>query len=327
MAEPIFSWESTVISIFAIVISILLIELFIRQFTRTQFDPTGKHCFITGGSTGLGKALAVELVKLGADITIIARRKEELINAVSEIKNKKRDPCQKVTYVSADVTSKKDIVKAFDEAKAAIGRDPEYVFACAGASFPKYFVDHTLEDFEFLINLNYLGQAYVAHQATIRMKNNNVKHGKIVFISSVLGLMSFVGYAAYSPTKYAIRGLADTLRNELKKYCIDVHIFYPGGIKTPGFEVENKTKPQITKDIEGINIPQTPEECAISLIRGLKAGYYNITTELLIEILRSTGRGVSPTNCFFIDWIYAGIGWIFSSAFNFYMDYLVKSQK
>jgi 3-dehydrosphinganine reductase len=93
-----------------------------------------------------------------------------------------------VASVSADVTSKKDIIRIFDETKIRMNRDPDYVFACAGkmtrgiisirnhipltvlcksgASYPKMFLDHSMEDFEFLANLNYLGQAYTAHVST-----------------------------------------------------------------------------------------------------------------------------------------------------------------
>lgn len=70
---------------------------------------------------------------------------------------------QKVIYISADVTNQKDVVRAFDEAKVKMGRNPDFVCACAGASYPKFFLDHTMEDFEKLTTLNYLGQAYVAH--------------------------------------------------------------------------------------------------------------------------------------------------------------------
>lgn len=70
------------------------------------------------------------------------------------------------------------------------------------------------------------------------MVESNIKDGKIVFVSSILGLMSFAGWSTYSPTKYAVRGLADTLRNELQRYNINIHIFYPGTIFTPGFETE-----------------------------------------------------------------------------------------
>lgn len=70
---------------------------------------------------------------------------------------------QRVVVVSADVTVAENVVRAFDEAKIKMGRDPDMIFACAGAAFPKQFLDHSMQDFEYLARLNYLGQAYVAH--------------------------------------------------------------------------------------------------------------------------------------------------------------------
>lgn len=140
------------------------------------------------------------------------------------------------------------------------------------------------------------------------MRDSNIKDGKIVFVSSMLGMLSFAGWATYSPTKYAIRGLADTLRNELKRYNIGIHIFFPGGIESPGFEIENKTKPEITKIIEGANTPQTGTECAQSLMKGLRKGEYMIVTDAISEVLRAVTRGVSPTNNLLLDWILATIG-------------------
>ena len=61
------------------------------------------------------------------------------------------------------MTSKEDVVRALEEAKVKMGAVPEIVCTCAGASYPKYFCDHSLDDFEYLTKLNYLGQAYVAH--------------------------------------------------------------------------------------------------------------------------------------------------------------------
>lgn len=117
--------------------------------------------------------------------------------------------------------------------------------------------------------------------------------GKIILVSSMLGLLSFVGWSAYAPAKYAIRGklnkvptrdlmlitkrpllfafcvgLAETLRNELKLYNISVHCYFPGTILTPGFEEEQKDKPALTAKIEGGGgTDQTPEQCADLLIK------------------------------------------------------------
>ncbi|KAI7898664.1 uncharacterized protein BX663DRAFT_524324 [Cokeromyces recurvatus] len=321
------NWTSVIIASSVIITLTIISDYVYKKMTRIPLKPSGKHCFITGGSTGLGKALAIELVKEGADVCIVARRVPELESAVEEIKTNCITENQKVIYVSADVTNQKDVIRAFDEAKIKMGRDPEFVCACAGASYPKFFLDHTLEDFEKLTNLNYLGQAYVAHQAAQRMRDSNIKDGKIVFISSMLGMLSFAGWSTYSPTKYAIRGLADTLRNELKRYNIGVHIFFPGGIESPGFDVENLTKPEVTKIIEGANTPQTSTECAKSLMKGLQKGEYMIVTDILSEVLRCVVRGISPTNNLVLDYIFATVGQPIGSAYALYMDYIVKTAK
>ncbi|KAI8141803.1 hypothetical protein BJV82DRAFT_617585 [Fennellomyces sp. T-0311] len=317
------AWGSVLIALGVVAVALSADHLY-NRLTRRAFKPAQRHCFITGGSTGLGKALAILLIKRGANVTIVARRQSELDKAVEEIEAVKVNADQRVVAISADVTSKQDVVRALEEAKVKMGGVPEIVCTCAGASYPKYFLDHTLDDFEKLTNLNYLGQAYVAHQATMLMRDAGVKDGRIVFVSSMLGLLSFAGYSTYSPTKFAVRGLADTLRNELKRYGIDVHIFFPGNIDSPGYEVENQTKPQVTKTIEGASPAMDPMDCAKALVNGLDAGHYMITTEFIGEVLRCATRGVNPSNNYIIDSILALIAQPVGSIYALFMDYVAK---
>lgn len=83
MALP--AWASVIIALAAALLVAVLAETIFNRFTRKAFKPAGKHCFVTGGSTGLGKALAIELVKKGANVTIVARRQSELDKAAKEI--------------------------------------------------------------------------------------------------------------------------------------------------------------------------------------------------------------------------------------------------
>lgn len=107
--------------------------------------------------------------------------------------------------------------------------------------------------------------------------------GRIVFVSSTLGLMSFVGYSSYAPGKHALKGkdmthtflnpfsfllgLAETLRSELLLYGISVHCFFPCTIYTPGYEEENKTKPKITLKIEEADSGLQPEQVAEGIFK------------------------------------------------------------
>lgn len=139
--------------------------------------------------------------------------------------------------------------------------------------------------------------------AAVSMKQHGV-HGKIVFVSSVLGFMGMVGYAQYSPMKYAIRGtclggvshsgLAECLRMELLLHGIQVHCYFPATILSPGFEEENKTKPSLTKEIEGTDEGQTPEQCAAHLLRGIERHYFSVTDGLIGSWMRIASNGCAP---------------------------------
>ncbi|WFD00722.1 hypothetical protein MYAM1_003474 [Malassezia yamatoensis] len=118
--------------------------------------------------------------------------------------------------------------------------------------------------------------------------------GRIVFVSSVVGMMGLVGYAQYSPMKFAIRGLAETLRSEFQMYGIQVQCFFPATILSPGFEEEQKTKPEITKKIEEGDDAKTPEQCAKCLLRGVQHGPFAITDGLVGRLLKASSSGSAP---------------------------------
>jgi len=279
------------------------------------FNPKGKHVFITGGSEGLGLNLAIELAKQGANICIVARRVPVLEKAVQKIKEAAVSSNQKIEYVSSDLSSNSGCQAAVQQAKEKIGSTPDYAFMCAGGSTPKLFLDHKPEDFEWFMKLNYLSAAWTARELAQCMKEEhdqertasagiggqNGDKRKLVFISSTLGFVSFAGYSSYSPTKYALRGLADTLRNELLAYNIDTHIYYAGNLDTAGFAEENKTKPEVTKKIEGVNSPLPPAVAAQSLIAGIKRGQFAITSDFLTNVIRCGSMGISPGNYPIID--------------------------
>jgi len=104
------------------------------------------------------------------------------------------------------------------------------------------------------------------------------KKGKICFVSSTLGYMSLIGYASYAPSKHALRGLADTLRFELQLYNIDVQIFFPCTMFTPGYEEENKTKPKITLKLEESDAGLTAEQAARSMLTGSLAVLFSCSS-------------------------------------------------
>jgi 3-dehydrosphinganine reductase len=134
------------------------------------------------------------------------------------------------------------------------------------------------------------------------------------------------------PVDASLIGLAETLRSELLLYSVSVHIFFPGTIYSPGYIEENKTKPKITREIEGTDDGGTPEQVAVTLLRGRSASVYDgvdlnpikgvqrgdfhITSDLLGNIFRSSTRGPTPQNNILMDAIYGVIGYVSSGLFR-----------
>ncbi|KAI0068819.1 oxidoreductase [Artomyces pyxidatus] len=282
------------LTIFALVTSTLLLTMGWSLFSGKKWDPSGRHCYITGGSTGMGLALAILLTKKGADVSIVARNKEQLEKALAQMEAARVTPNQVLRSYSFSLDT-------FDAAKKALemacephgGETPEAVFLCAGKATPGFFVEETEESMKKGMDNTYWLAAWSAKAASQRMIRTRT-HGKIVFVSSVLGYMSMLGYSTYSPGKHAIRGLAETLRQEFLMYSIDVHIYFPATIYSPGYEEENKTKPKLLLKLEESDEGVTPEQAALGLYKGLQRGDFHVTDTFITDVFRTTARGSTP---------------------------------
>ena len=102
---------------------------------------------------------------------------------------------------------------------------------------------------------------------------------QIVFTASLLSFTTIPGYAGYAPAKAAIRMLADTLREECRLYDIEIACSFPANILSPGFEEEERTKPTITRTLEGTAGAESPEVVARHIIDRLERGNKHITYE------------------------------------------------
>lgn len=223
----------------AIVIAVVAITIVLAVvmgcFGSKPLSFEGRHVLITGGSTGIGLALAKECVKQGASVTVVARTQSKLDAAVAELKAvaAAANSAGQVGAQSADVTD-------FEQAQAALAaaaeaQGPIDVLICnAGTSVPGYFHDTGVEVFEAQMKLNFFGVLHCVKAAYSAMVAR--RSGHICIVSSALGTLGIVGYSAYVPSKYAAKGLADALRNELQGSGVSVSVACPPDTATPGFE-------------------------------------------------------------------------------------------
>ncbi|KAH9933618.1 oxidoreductase [Epithele typhae] len=292
-----------------------------------KWDPRGKHCFVTGGSSGAGFALAQLLVRKGAHVSIVARNQANLDDALAKLEKERQSPDQVLKAYSFAVNSEAGSAAALEAACEPFkGRAPDAVFTCAGASRPGFFVELNEESLRQGLELTYYAQAFTALAATKAMVRTGVK-GKIVFVSSVLGYFSMVGYAAYASGKFALRGLAETLHSEFKLYGIDVHIAFPGTIYSRGYEEENQVKPAITLKLEETDSGDTPEAVATGILSGVQTGRFHITPTFLGNVFRSSTAGASERNSYVVDPLFGLIGYIGLPIWRLGVDSTVKGHR
>jgi len=211
------------------------------------------------------------------------------------------------------------------ECKANDGVVPDAFFLCAGSSKPYFWLENTEEDLVRGMDQAYWVQAWSAHAASKRLVQQKRK-GKIIFVSSTLALMSFVGYSSYTPGKVALKGLAECLRSELLLYGISVHIFFAPTMHTPGYDTEMKTKPDITKLIEDDDTPISAEEAAYLVVKGVSRGDHHISGNLITKLFRASSRGSVPSANPFTDFVMDNICWIATPIWRRMTDSKVLAQ-
>ena len=232
-----------------------------------------KHIVITGGSSGIGKATAKLYARDGANVTIIARRQEVLDQAKGEIDGLRNNGGATLA-LSADVADKPAIDAAMTRATGKFGV-PDILMTSSGIAVPGYFEDIPTESFERHMAVNYFGTLYALQTALPAMRERGT--GRVVLVSSGAGLIGIFGYTPYSPTKFALRGLAESLRGELRRDGVGVSIVYPPDTDTPQLFEENKTKPIETKAITGTAKTWTADGVAKSVYDGIGRGKFAIT--------------------------------------------------
>ncbi|KAI8453726.1 hypothetical protein BY996DRAFT_7137945 [Phakopsora pachyrhizi] len=299
-------------SLTCLVVLILSIVISSKVFFcgRDRFNPESKHCYIGGGSQGLGLALACLLAEAGSDVTIVSRSQEKLNDALRKINTFRKSPGQKFLALSYDLSSFESSQEAFDRACIPFdGRCPDYVFCCTGgaAGILGYFIQLSPDQLRRSIEVNLLTAVWTTRIAARKMAKQGVK-GRLVLTSSILGFFGLPGYSAYTTSKHALRGLAESLRLEMILYDIKVHCYFPATILSPGFDEEQKCKPELTKEIEGVDEGQSPEKCAKKLIRGLKNDQFLITSDPIGDLIRNSMTGITPISSMLYDPFLSFIG-------------------
>lgn len=234
-----------------------------------SINPYYKHrrVLIVGGSEGIGLATAKHLVSAGSHVIICSRSESKLKKAVQELIGLKRFTSQSVESRCVDATRFDQVSSVFSEVVCGVGV-PDLVINCAGYARPGYLADLDVDDFQGMMNANYLSCVHVAKAILPYLVTNGGGH--IVNTSSLAGQIGLFGYTGYCASKFAVIGFSKALRQELKPYNIDVSVLCPTNTLTPGFEQENMYKPAEVLQTEGKAKTMTADEVGLALLRGVK---------------------------------------------------------
>src|SRR6266511_4060348 len=184
----------------------------------------GKTAVVTGASSGIGRAAALELARRGANVVLAARRAERLEAAVAE--------CAalgvRATAVVADVTSRDDcrrLIETASNVDVLVNNAGFAVFDAIETAKP--------EDLEAMMETNYFGTVWCTQAALPRMLARGA--GTIVNVASIAGIMGYARMGGYCATKFAIVGFTEALRDEVLDRGVRVALVCPGTTETEFF--------------------------------------------------------------------------------------------
>ena len=233
-----------------------------------------KVAALTGAGSGIGRALAIELARGGAELALSdinqARLDEtaELVRALGA----------KVSTATLDV-SKREAVYAWADAVVRDHGRANLIFNNAGVAVGSLIEGVSYEDFEWIMSINFWGVVYGTKAFLPHLRAAG--EGHIVNVSSVFGIIAVPGNGTYNASKYAVRGFTEALRQELdltggSVSCTCVH---PGGIKTNiarDSRLSDNMKGVLVKDAESGKrdfeklFITTPEKAAITILRAVR---------------------------------------------------------
>ena len=207
-----------------------------------------KTIWITGGSTGIGKALAIKFASKNWNVAVSARR-VELLNDLS-------NSYENISCFPLDVSDKEKCKEVFTEIKNKF-ENIDICFFSTGTWDPKKEKDIDLEQMQNVFQINFFGtvNCIKAVEQYFRDKRNGI----ITIVSSIAGYRGLPNSTGYGPSKSALNNLAESLYFDFKRYNVRVCLVSPGFIKTPMTDKNNFKMPFL----------KTPEYAADKIYDGL----------------------------------------------------------
>lgn len=275
-----------------------------------------KKCLITGAASGIGRATAVAAAAEGAELFLTDINATQLEAVAEQI----RASGGQVSFFRAlDIASFEAVSEFARDIHAAHG-SMDVVMNIAGVSTWGTIDKLEHRHWRKLIDVNLMGPIHVMETFIPEMIRAG-KGGHLVNVSSAAGLFGLPWHAAYSASKFGLRGISEVLRFDLKQHDIGVSLVCPGGVDTGlvrtieivGVDRDNAEMQKLTQRFQKHAV--TPEKAATAILKGIKANRYMVYTSFDIA---------------FGHWFQRKFAWpyeIFMQLMNNYLSAVAKRQK
>ncbi|ODR08566.1 short chain dehydrogenase [Mycolicibacillus koreensis] len=251
----------------------------------------GKKCFLTGAASGIGRATALALAAEGAQLFLTDRNAEGLAETVADARALGAEvPAHRVI----DVADHDEVVAFAADIHAGHGA-MDVVMNIAGVSAWGTVDRLSHDQWSRMVSINLMGPIHVIEEFIPPMLAAG-RGGQLVNVSSAAGLVALPWHAAYSASKYGLRGVSEVLRFDLARYGIGVSVVVPGAVKTPlvgTVEIAgvDRDDPQVKKWVDRFSgHAVSPERAAAKILAGVRKNRFLIYTSVDIRALYAFKR-------------------------------------
>jgi NAD(P)-dependent dehydrogenase (short-subunit alcohol dehydrogenase family) len=251
----------------------------------------GKRCFVTGAASGIGRATALRLAAQGAELYLTDRDADGLAQTVSDAEALGAQVPEHRTLDISDY----DKVAAFAADIHARHSSMDVVLNIAGVSAWGTVDRLSHEQWTKMVSINLMGPIHVIESFVPAMVAAR-RGGRVVNVSSAAGLVALPWHAAYSASKFGLRGLSEVLRFDLARHRIGVSVVVPGAVRTPLINtVEiagvDREDPSVSRWIDRFSgHAVSPEKAAEKILAGVAKNRYLIYTSADIRALYAFKR-------------------------------------
>ncbi|MBT3192875.1 MAG: SDR family oxidoreductase [Verrucomicrobia bacterium] len=243
------------------------------------FSLSGRSALVTGGSRGLGEAIARAFVQYGADVVIASRQEESLKSTASRLQT---EGTGRVAFVPADLTRREDVARLAHLAREAFGKI-DILVNNAGSHHAQAVTDIVQRDWDELLELNLTSCMMLTRALAGEMKERG--WGRIINVSSVLGLASRRKCAAYSVSKAALIGFTRASAIDLGPFGITVNCLAPGpfNVRAPDATPTDRQRENFTRWTALGRWGRPDELAGPALLLASDAGSYTTGTVIAVD--------------------------------------------